>query len=235
MKFIKLLGFEITLLLFAQGAQAATVSLTVDDTMNFSPAVLTIHAGDTVVFENTHSYPHNIVADPKLAKDPANVSLPEGATPFHSPLLNEGQTFSFTLTVPGTYNYICGKHEKMGMKGQIIVKPAEDSTELELHSYNCGVGLYHNGGIKESKGFTFVQKADGDDYQKIQIDSYQVWIQSTTASKKEYGLVFGIDKVSGENIWMHASSMTYVPVPYLHQYFSISKEEFFSVDCKRIN
>lgn len=114
----------------AHGVMAATVSLTVDEMMSFSPNQLTVRAGDTVVFENTDTYPHSIVADPTLAVNPANVSLPASAKPFHSGLLSSGQTYSFTLTVPGTYQYVCGKHEKMGMKGQIVVLAA-DNDEIE--------------------------------------------------------------------------------------------------------
>ncbi len=236
-----LLGFEICLLLLTQQAKAATASLTVDDVMDFSPAVLTINAGDTVVFENTDTHPHSIIADPALAQNPANISLPPGATPFHSEELTTGQTYSFTLTTPGTYKYVCGRHEKMGMKGQIVVLPKADdvssskvdSPALELYNYDCRVTLFHKGAAQDSKKFQFQQKPDADDYLAVAIADHTFWIQSTTASQTEHGLVFGIDKNGLPNKWMHASSLAYVPVPYLHQYFSISEEDFFSADCKR--
>jgi plastocyanin len=36
--------------------------------------------------------------------------VPTGAQRFNSGILNQGQTFSLTLTVPGTYHYFCTIH-----------------------------------------------------------------------------------------------------------------------------
>ena len=68
---------------------------------------------------------------------PANRSFPFSApTPFAGSFnLNSGfllsifpwgNTFSVTFTAPGTYHYICGLHDMMGMKGTVTVVSGED-------------------------------------------------------------------------------------------------------------
>jgi len=39
-----------------------------------------------------------------------SVVLPSGAKPWKSGILNEGQTFTVVLTVPGNYKYDCSIH-----------------------------------------------------------------------------------------------------------------------------
>jgi plastocyanin len=68
----------------------------------FDPAEVTIKAGTMVVWTNFDSVPHSIKSDL-----------------FTSPLISNGETFSFTFTKPGTFAYICGVHPSM--KGTIIV------------------------------------------------------------------------------------------------------------------
>ena len=48
--------------------------------------------------------------------------IPEGATPWDSGhLLEAGESFTVTLTVPGVYDYFCAPHEAAGMVGRIVV------------------------------------------------------------------------------------------------------------------
>ena len=39
-----------------------------------------------------------------------SVMVPTGAKAWDSGILNEGQTFTLTLTVPGNYKYVCSIH-----------------------------------------------------------------------------------------------------------------------------
>jgi plastocyanin len=39
-----------------------------------------------------------------------SVSVPAGAKPWSSGILNEGQTYTVELTVPGNYRYVCSIH-----------------------------------------------------------------------------------------------------------------------------
>lgn len=96
--------------------QTVTMGLT-----NFSPAVVRIRAGQTVQWRNTSPIGHTVTADPRLAKNPANVILPQGAEPFHSGNIAAGKVWQRTFTRPGTYRYVCLPHEQQGMIGTVIV------------------------------------------------------------------------------------------------------------------
>jgi predicted lipoprotein with Yx(FWY)xxD motif/plastocyanin len=80
--------------------------------LNFSPATLTVASGTTVTFSDQDtSAPHNV----------AWLSQPSGATAPNSPaIMQNGNTFTVTLTVPGTYTYNCQYHSGW-MKGTITV------------------------------------------------------------------------------------------------------------------
>lgn len=82
----------------------------------FSPDKLTIQPGDTVTFVNAQEDMHDVMF----------VEVPKGVdemimSPMHE---KEGEKFSYTFTVPGTYNFHCHPHEALGMKGTLIVGQA---------------------------------------------------------------------------------------------------------------
>jgi plastocyanin len=66
----------------------------------FSPASLTISAGQTVTWTNEDSAPHT-------------VTVSSGPQTFSSPQLRTGDTYSFTFTKAGTYQYYCAVHPTM--------------------------------------------------------------------------------------------------------------------------
>jgi plastocyanin len=77
----------------------------------FSPATITIHAGDTVTWTNTGKQPHTATAD--------NNSWDTG-------ILRPGQSGSHTFSTPGTYSYYCIVHPFM--KGTVVVLAAATTT-----------------------------------------------------------------------------------------------------------
>lgn len=94
----------------------------------FSPDKLTIQPGDTVTFVNAQEDMHDVMF----------VEVPKGVdemimSPMHE---KEGEKFSYTFTVPGTYNFHCHPHEDLGMKGTLIVgqasKPGE-TVKMDHH------------------------------------------------------------------------------------------------------
>lgn len=91
---------------------------------SFDPPVVHIKAGQKVEWRNTALITHTVTADKSVAADPGDVSVPEGATPFNSGDIAAGQVYSQTLAVPGTYKYVCLRHEGHGMIGTVIVEPA---------------------------------------------------------------------------------------------------------------
>jgi plastocyanin len=74
--------------------------------MQFSPLVLAINAGDTVVWINKDVVPHTTKADLGLLWDSGTI-LP-------------GSSFSHVFRAPGSYTYSCGIHPTM--HGTIIVR-----------------------------------------------------------------------------------------------------------------
>jgi len=90
----------------APTTRAAEQSVAVTDGA-FGPATLTIAVGDTVTWTNTDDSPHTVTA--------------EGGA-FDSGNLDEGLSFSFTFTEPGTYTYVCNYHDEM--RATIVVEAA---------------------------------------------------------------------------------------------------------------
>lgn len=101
----------------------------------FSPATLTIQPGDTVTFVNAQEDMHDVMF----------VNVPKGVDEMiMSPMKEkEGETFSHTFTVPGTYQFHCHPHESLGMKGTIIVgrasKPGE-TVAMDHHAMSNDAG-----------------------------------------------------------------------------------------------
>jgi plastocyanin len=98
-------------LLLPLSASAADREVQVSS-FQFQPAVLTITAGDTVIWRANEGG-HNVVAD-----DGSFGSGPPGVSPW---------TFSRVFPVAGTYRYYCAPHGGpggLGMSGRIVVEPA---------------------------------------------------------------------------------------------------------------
>ena len=94
-------------------ATGATVKVVIpsgvgsDRTLSFQPSSISVAAGTTIMFINDDTSIHNVYF----------LTMPSGATisPNPSPNTNtwSGNTFSVTLTVPGTYTYECQYHSWM--------------------------------------------------------------------------------------------------------------------------
>ncbi len=69
----------------------------------FSPSSLTVAVGSTVTWTNMDTAPHT-------------VTVSSGPVKFNSPTLQKGDTFTYTFTTPGTYNYYCAVHPDMTAK-----------------------------------------------------------------------------------------------------------------------
>jgi plastocyanin len=101
---------------------SAAAPATADITMMSDPLGTTVR---WKVHANVHTtaayHPRN---------DHHSLRIPEKAEPWDSDfLVNPGDHFSVTLTVPGVYDYFCAPHEAAGMVGRIVVgKPAGPGT-----------------------------------------------------------------------------------------------------------
>ncbi len=87
-------------------AQSPASAVSVDN-FTFNPQKLTVKVGTTVTWTNKDDIPHAIAA---VAKE------------FKSKVLDTDNSFSFTFTTPGSYDYFCSLHPHM--TGTIVVEAA---------------------------------------------------------------------------------------------------------------
>ena len=91
--------------LFSGAVRAQDVTAKIDN-FTFVPARLTVKAGTTVTWRNEDDIPHTIASAARL---------------FKSKALDTDDSFSFTFTEPGTYEYFCSLHPRM--TATIVVEP----------------------------------------------------------------------------------------------------------------
>jgi plastocyanin len=91
-------------LLGAASAQAADMAVKIDN-FTFTPDVAEVTVGTMVTWTNEDDIPHTVAQVERH---------------FKSHALDTGDSFSFTFTAPGTYQYFCALHPHM--TGKIVVK-----------------------------------------------------------------------------------------------------------------
>lgn len=105
-------------------AKVETIGMTLD--LRFDPEEIRIPPGTTITWLNDSPMPHTATGDPEqnpvAETHPEYIALPEGAEPWGSDLLQPGESYSHTFTVPGEYRYICIPHVLSGMRGTIRVE-----------------------------------------------------------------------------------------------------------------
>ena len=94
------------LLIVGSQARAADAEVTIDN-FTFSPQTLTIKAGTKVTWTNRDDIPHTVASTTKA---------------FKSPALDTDDSYSFTFTTAGSYEYFCSLHPHM--TGTIVVQAA---------------------------------------------------------------------------------------------------------------
>jgi plastocyanin len=83
----------------AGGAPVAANAVAIKN-FAFAPAAITVTVGTTVTWTNQDSDAHTVTSQ-------------NNSGPLGSAALNTGQTYSYTFTKPGTYNYLCTIHPFM--------------------------------------------------------------------------------------------------------------------------
>ena len=99
-------GAALVVSLGLSSAGAAEIKVGIDN-FTFNPKEVRVKAGDTVVWTNNDDIPHT-VASPRNS--------------IRSKPLDTGDSFSFTFTTPGDFNYFCSLHPHM--TGTIVVQTA---------------------------------------------------------------------------------------------------------------
>jgi amicyanin len=92
----------------AEPAAANTVQVAILG-YKYDPPVLTVPVGTTVVWTNRDDVPHTVTSTDKTFKSSA--------------ALDQGDSYSYTFTAAGTYNYYCTVHPFMTAK--VIVQDAK--------------------------------------------------------------------------------------------------------------
>lgn len=90
--------------------RAAGRSVTIEQ-YAYGPSSLMVTVGDTVTWTNRDTAAHDVVTT-------------SGPASFRSKLLAKGQSYSYTFTVPGTYQYYCSVHPTMRASVMVHAKPS---------------------------------------------------------------------------------------------------------------
>ncbi len=104
----------------------------------FEPVGLLIQPGDTVNFVALS--PHH-TATAYHAQHVKSHRVPDGVEPFSSPIVPVGEVWSYTFTIPGTYDIWCGPHEHYGMAMRIVVGEPGGPAEEPVTDFSP-VGVY---------------------------------------------------------------------------------------------
>ncbi len=84
------------------------------DNFAFSPERITVKAGTTVTWLNADDAPHTVTSASKA---------------FKSTALDTEDSFSFTFTTPGVYEYFCSLHPRM--TGTVVVEGTSGSSQTQ--------------------------------------------------------------------------------------------------------
>lgn len=90
----------------------------------FRPKVVEVSVGQTVEWRNTSLFSHTLTTDPARLAEPGEVGSPAAAAVFHKEVA-PGEIYRHRFTAPGAYAYVCVPHEGLGMRGTVIVRPAD--------------------------------------------------------------------------------------------------------------
>ncbi|CAN5589375.1 hypothetical protein BH10BAC5_BH10BAC5_06890 [soil metagenome] len=133
-------------LIFTPNLKAADQVIQVSSFM-FTPNIIFVNVGDLITFQWVNGN-HTTTCNPALD---ATTSLPLGASTWNAPMDVGNPTFSYRMTVEGTYNYVCLPHSP-GMSGQIIV--SGPPTINENFDYTAGDSLGSFGWVNFSGTIT---------------------------------------------------------------------------------
>jgi plastocyanin len=125
----------LVLLTLASAAGAATIEVGMSDRA-FTPDVIAIQVGDTVLWRNTSGRPHTVTSGSDGVWDGL----------FDSLNMEPDAEFSYTFNETGSFPYYCDYHLPE-MQARVEVMPATDAIELKLVKSNLtDIALSWSGG-----------------------------------------------------------------------------------------
>jgi plastocyanin len=95
-------------------AQSPATTISIDN-FTFTPQTVTVKAGAIVTWNNKDDIPHGIASSTKAFA--------------RSKALDTDDSYSFTFTTQGTYQYFCYLHPHM--TGTVVVEPATGSNTTQ--------------------------------------------------------------------------------------------------------
>jgi plastocyanin len=98
----------------------------------YQPREITVAVGDTVVWENTSARSHTVTATAGGIPEEAEFFASGGFDDYETAeaawqsdfggILENGDRFEHTFTVPGAHEYVCIPHREGGMYGTVVVE-----------------------------------------------------------------------------------------------------------------
>ncbi|MDQ0601242.1 plastocyanin [Streptomyces canus] len=120
----------VALLLLAPGQASAASYRVAMQGYAFAPASLTVPVGSTVTWTNGDTAPHDV----KTTSGPVSI---------HSPMLNKGQSWTYTFTVAGSYGYYCTVHPDMTARITVLAPPKPTPKPTPTPTHQHGTGTSH--------------------------------------------------------------------------------------------
>ena len=133
----------ITLLFLTAGSANATTHIinfggqNGSPTFGYAPSSLTVNVGDTIIWMGDFSAPHTLVT----------TSVPGGAASI-SKTDQAGTSFTYMVTVAGSYQYECTIHASLGMKGSFTAAAA--GVEIPADTRLMMDPIYPNPSVEEA-------------------------------------------------------------------------------------
>jgi len=151
-KVLSLFIFSILLLAFGAGDASSEEPLViriVDD--EFSPKVINVPVGSTVIWESGGSNNHNVIAS-----DGSWQAI--SSDYFEYGIITKGDQYEYTFEEPGVYEYYCPYHgtNNKGMVGTVIVGDVEYSAPVEKVVVELSSNVLEVG---DNKQFNTIQEA----------------------------------------------------------------------------
>lgn len=109
------------------GSQAnGEPTVTMTDDLRFDPESIEVTAGTTIVWENPSRANHTVTAteiptDAHYFASGGFFSEQKARDDSNGGLIKPGGSYSHTVRVPGSYEYVCLPHEQSGMTGTVTV------------------------------------------------------------------------------------------------------------------
>ncbi|MBK9333366.1 MAG: T9SS type A sorting domain-containing protein [Ignavibacteria bacterium] len=125
--------FSVLVFLNTNTSKATTINITSSNFV-FTPANVSAVVGDTIKWTNLNG------SHTTTCNGQQGTARPNGAAPWDAPLDNNNLTFSYVITVPGNYQYVCTPHSP-DMSGIII---ATLSSISQLNEIAIGYELSQN-------------------------------------------------------------------------------------------